>query len=200
MKLGLKRGVVKVVRYDPGWPKEFQKEKKRLKGLLGRTARVIEHVGSTSIPGMPAKPILDIQLAVASFQVVPGLRAVLERHGYIYRGSAFRGQRLFVKGPEARRTHHLHVMISNSKVWKKAILFRDYLIKDRASFDGYVQLKQGLARKFPSNRGSYTNGKTAFVKKVVRLASRKTVSARSPLLGSVYSAKAHKREVENGDK
>ena len=170
MNLGLKRGIVKVVSYDPRWVRIFNIEKKLIKGLFGRSIGVIEHVGSTSIPGMPAKPIIDMQLAVPSFDLLPSLRAILEKHGYTYRGSGFRGERLLVKGPVERRTHHLHVMVYKSKEWYKAIVFRKYLIKDRTSFDGYVQLKRGLAKKFPGDRGSYTKGKASFVKRTLKSA------------------------------
>ncbi len=108
--VGLKRGTVQVAAYDPGWPALFEQERRVLHEHIGHLVLDIQHVGSTAVPGLDAKPIIDIAVAVASAAVIPQCRQPLGALGYIDRGDAGQdGGYLFVKesAPEVR-THHLH--------------------------------------------------------------------------------------------
>lgn len=125
--IGLKRGTVKLCRQHKEWVKLYRKERDLLLSALSNQKVRVEHVGSTAIPGVWAKPIIDIVLSAPANQLKMVYR-ILKQIGYIDRGEQGRqGRRLFVRGPEEKRTHYLHVTRNNSKVWEEHILFRDYL-------------------------------------------------------------------------
>lgn len=165
--LGLKRGTVKLVAYDKNWKKLFEKEKRTLKnGLLDRIV-ALEHVGSTAVPGMIAKPIIDMMLGLKRTKDAHALVRPLGKLGYEWRedsGNAY--EWFFVKGPEARRTHYLHVVRYGGAEWNRTIRFRDALRTDREITKEYIALKRSLAVSFRNDRPKYTAGKVAFIRKV----------------------------------
>ncbi len=169
--LGLARGTVRLHAPSPDWPLAFAREAERLRATLGEHLSVIEHVGSTSIPGMPAKPIVDMMAAVATLDRARTLIPSIEALGYEYRPDAPPPDRVFfAKGPRSRRTHHLSLAEPTSNFWARTLLFRDYLRTRPETAQQYRSLKEDLARTYAEDRSSYTAGKAAFVESVLALA------------------------------
>jgi GrpB-like predicted nucleotidyltransferase (UPF0157 family) len=168
--LGLRRGTVRVVSHQNSWKASFEEEAARLRDELGADLLKVEHVGSTSIPGLDAKPILDIVIAVESLRKVAALTPGLENLGYIRRPNGDTPTRLFfAKGPEASRTHHLSVTELDSDTWTEQVAFRDYLMANEEVRDEYRALKRRLARLHPYDRPAYTAKKADFIQQVLTL-------------------------------
>jgi GrpB-like predicted nucleotidyltransferase (UPF0157 family) len=165
--LGLKRGTVKLLSHHTEWKKAFEEEKERLQENLGSEI-IIEHVGSTAIFGVEAKPILDMMLAFPENENVDVLYNKLVQLGYEDRGkSGVEDRRLFVKGPEEKRTHYLHVTTEDSAFWEEHILFRDYLSKNKKARDEYTKLKIELEKKYSNTRELYTKAKSEFIQEII---------------------------------
>ena len=163
-EIGLPRGTVKLVAHHPKWAKYFSQEKQLLFRMLGGKVLDIRHIGSTSIPGMPAKPILDILAAVKTLADVVAFTPHLNKIGYEDKGDGgVLGRRFFVKGDATNRTHHLNVCEMNSFFWRSHLAFCDYLQRHPEIARKYSALKRGLADRFPNDRGAYTAGKEEFV-------------------------------------
>jgi len=172
--IGLRRGTVRVVPYNPDWSTFFQAEQDLLRNALGSKVLEIRHIGSTAIPGMPAKPIIDILAAVRNLADVTDFVDALVRLGYEDKGDgSVVGRRYFVKGTETGRTHHLNFYEMNSNGWVTHILFCEYLKSHAEVAKQYAELKEKLAKEFPTDRASYTDGKESFVAAVVEKAARK---------------------------
>ena len=166
--LGLRRHTVQVVAHRPEWRGLYERERRALLERVGHLAVGVEHVGSTAVPGLDAKPIIDIALAVTSTEVVTRLERPLGEIGYIYRGDAGAdGGHLFVKesAPEVR-THHLHVVAATDPQWRGWLLFRDELRADEELRARYVLLKKALQERFAQDRKGYTNAKREFIDSV----------------------------------
>lgn len=134
-----------------------------------KTATDIEHVGSTAIKGIVAKPIIDMVAGVATFADAERLHGVLARLGYQFRPNASKGrERLFVKGPESNRTHYLHVVKHGGSDWQKCIFFRDYLNEHPQAAKTYEKLKIELAKKFANDRPKYTKAKEKFIRSILK--------------------------------
>jgi GrpB-like predicted nucleotidyltransferase (UPF0157 family) len=167
-ELGLERGRVMLALYSPLWADFFRAEKESLSRILGTSALAFEHIGSTSIPGMVAKPIIDMMVAVRGLNEVEDFLKGLCCLGYQDRGSGGApDRRYFVKGKESRRTHHLNFTEFNSGFWKEHTLFRDYLRTHPEVAAEYSSLKQALAQEFHEDRASYTSSKEEFVQSVL---------------------------------
>ncbi len=131
----------------------------------------IQHVGSTSIPEMPAKPILDIAVAVESFEGATLCIRPLEELGYTYRGeNGIPRRHYFVKGEP--RTHHLHMVEATSAMYKEYILFRDYLVQHPDIALEYALLKKRLAQQFVTERQKYQEQKDPFVQRILQLVQK----------------------------
>ena len=170
--LGLKRGTVKLSRHHKEWGRLFRKEKELLLSAFKNERIKIEHVGSTAIAGISAKPIIDMLMAVPS-NIQKVFYKKLKELGYLDRGQqGVRGQRLFVKGSENKRTHYLHLTGENSKFWKEHILFRDYLREHKIARDEYNVLKKKLAEKFANRRSLYTKAKAEFIEGIIKKAKK----------------------------
>ena len=169
--IGLRRHTVRVVAHRREWHALFESERRALLERVGHLAVDVQHVGSTAVEGLEAKPIIDIALAVASAEDVPRLRHPLEGLGYIYRGDAGGddGGHLFVKesAPEVR-THHLHVVSVDDPQWHEWLSFRDELRANEALRASYSDLKKALQERFAEDRKGYTQAKNEFVESVVR--------------------------------
>ncbi|PIR78494.1 MAG: hypothetical protein COU28_01320 [Candidatus Magasanikbacteria bacterium CG10_big_fil_rev_8_21_14_0_10_36_16] len=167
--LGLKRGTVKLSENHEEWKNLFEIEKKLLMGIFGDLVLRIEHIGSTAIPGVPAKPIIDIRLAVNSIddEYIKQFVEPLEKLGYYYMHK-FDDRHFFAKGPEEKRTHHLSIVEYGSDSWKDSILFRDYLINNDSACGKYSKLKVDLAKKFANDRPSYTKAKEEFIEDIIK--------------------------------
>ncbi|MDJ0591536.1 MAG: GrpB family protein [Pleurocapsa sp. MO_226.B13] len=165
-----------IAKYNPDWKFLFQEEVVRLRRVLDTTLiNRIEHFGSTAVPGLAAKPVIDILIGVNS--LVEARQAVispLESLGYAYWSDNPDPQRMFfVKGlpPNSPRTHHVHLVEPDSILWER-LLFRDYLRQHPDEATHYARLKQQLARGFSNNREAYTQGKTEYIKSVMDKAKR----------------------------
>ncbi|MDD2655943.1 MAG: GrpB family protein [Patescibacteria group bacterium] len=169
--LGLKRGTVRLEKNHKEWKSLFEIEKQTLLDTLGNLILDIEHVGSTSIPEVPAKPIIDIRLAVSSIEddYLKQFIELLENLGYHYMHK-FPDRHFFAKGPEERRTHHISIVEYGSDSWSDSLLFRDYLIKNEVEREEYTKLKDDLAKKFENDRPSYTREKEKFIENIIKKA------------------------------
>ena len=171
--IGLERDTVRLVPYQAGWARLYDTEKARLQGAVGDHVLDIQHVGSTAIPGTVAKPILDIAVAVRSFEEAYVCVAPIEALGYEYKGeNGIPRRHYFVRrDPEAAQTLvHLHMNELDGPDWENQVLFRDYLLAHPEAAAEYNTLKRGLAARFPRDREAYTNGKAPFIERILRLA------------------------------
>ena len=169
--IGLEKGTVKLAPHTELWHQLFGEEEARLRDAIGEHVVAIEHVGSTAICGLSAKPIIDI--AAAAREVSDAERCVrpLENIGYQYRGeNGIVGRYYFVKGEP--RTHHLHMVGVSSDFWKNHLLFRDYLRKHREVAEEYERVKRDLAIQHERDREAYTEGKSRFIEEVLKRANR----------------------------
>jgi len=165
--IGLAGGAVRLAPYTPEWQRCFEAEKVRLQAAVGQYVLDIQHVGSTSIPGMIAKPIIGI--AVSSFEEACVCIQPIQQLGYEYRGELGIPRRhYFVKGDP--RTHHIHINEIGSCDWENQVLFRDTLIQHPRLAEEYAALKTDLAQRYPTERGAYLDGKAPFIERVLRMA------------------------------
>lgn len=171
--IGLKRGVVKLSKYNPKWKTLFEEESALIFSAVEDFIVDIQHIGSTAIPNIVAKPIIDILAAINSLSNIAIIIEPLKTIGYIYRGEqGIPDRHLFVKGGEDYRTHHLHVVEKEHSEWPKHILFRDYLIKHPQEAQEYSKLKQDLLKKYELNREKYTESKSDFITKILEKAKQ----------------------------
>lgn len=159
--LGLKRGSVQLVEHQEGWHKLAAEAIAIIKAILHDVAIDVQHVGSTAIRGIHAKPIIDIAVGVKKVDDVKPYVDALQKAGIVYRKQDVEGQILFVMGDFANdfRTHHIHVVEWGSAEWNNYINFRDYLNEFSEKAKIYDALKCSLAQQFSGNRGNYTSGK-----------------------------------------
>lgn len=152
------------------WRRLFAAERRRLRRRLGAAAVDVRHVGSTAVPGLAAKPVLDIALAVRDLAAVPGLLAPLAELGYEYRGEfGLPGREFFVRGRP--RTHHLHVVRHDSGHWRAWLLFRDYLRHHPKEAARYAAFKRRKARQYAHDRAGYTASKAGLVARMLKRAA-----------------------------
>lgn len=167
--IGLQRKKVELLPYNPAWQKLYQKEAKLLYSAIGKYILDIQHVGSTSIPGAKAKPIIDIAIGVINLKNAEKCINALTQLGYEYKYNAgIKGQRFFAKGSESSRTHYIHITKLNSRMWKDCVLFRDYLRKHKEAIKEYNELKENLAKKYKNDRYTYTAQKDSFIKSTIK--------------------------------
>ncbi len=157
-------GPVEIAEYDPAWPALFERERGLIVGILGDLADAIEHVGSTAVLGLGAKPIIDIMVGLRTLAhhepSVPPLQAL----GYTYKGEMGIPGRLYFRKPtDGIRTHQIHMVELGSDFWQRHILFRDYLRRHPREARAYYELKVRLAAKFRTDREGYTEAKSEFI-------------------------------------
>ena len=176
--IGLARGTVKLFPHSSLWDREGARTLEELRTLLPSIAIDTAHVGSTSIPTIPAKPIIDIAVAVYNFDDVLDKRELLCEHGYHFVPAASgENQLLFAKGSYYEdegnlQTHFIHVVKVNSREWFDYLNFRSYLTEYREIAEKYAELKLRLARDNAVNRESYTAAKGDFIQTVLAKARR----------------------------
>jgi GrpB-like predicted nucleotidyltransferase (UPF0157 family) len=184
---------VKLVPYDPSWAESFRAEREHLFACLPtELLRRIEHFGSTAVPGMPAKPIVDMLVEVTSLaetrlRIVPVLVSQGYRHFWSPGWGAARGRYYvwFIKRNErGARTHHIHMVEGDFEHWDR-LLFRDLLITDEWARAEYATLKSQLAARHPGDRIAYTKGKTEFVTTMTKRA--KSAFRVAPAMACVLS-------------
>ncbi len=177
--IGLKRGAVQLCDHEKEWEIEAQNTIVRLKELLGDVIQDIQHVGSTSIPTIKAKPIIDIAVAVNDFHSVLCLEDEMKQQGFYYRPQVdLENQLLFASGSYydgtgELQTHFIHVVKTGSVEWRNYISFRDYLNHTPSAAKAYEKLKGSLAAQVPQENGreEYLKGKHDFIMHILEKAS-----------------------------
>ena len=155
--------------YDPTWPPKFETEKGVLTAVLAPwLAGTIEHIGSTAVPGLPAKPVIDIMGAVRDLPSSQPAIEALRPFNYCYFPYKAKLMHWFCKPTPASRTHHLHLVPFESQLWRERLAFRDCLRSDPATREAYRQLKLKLAAQFRNDRDAYTEAKTDFIRSVLQ--------------------------------
>jgi GrpB-like predicted nucleotidyltransferase (UPF0157 family) len=167
-ELGLPQGQVRLCEPTHRWAALFAEEAGRLHAALAPFSAAVEHCGSTSIPGVPAKPILDMLVGIPGRIDIASMRNALVPLGYEHATWAgVPGHEVFGKGDP--RTHLVHVVPLQGPAWDRMIGFRDALRRDAALAADYGELKRQLAARYPNNRSAYTDGKAALVARVLAL-------------------------------
>lgn len=165
---------VVVVPHDPRWRDLFEVEAQHIAAALGENAVAIHHIGSTAIPDIHAKPIVDLLVEVRDIAETDGRSARMESLGYQVMGEyGIPGRRYFRKdGPDGSRTHHVHAFRAGSDEVKRHLAFRDYMIAHPVDAQRYGELKQKLAEEHPHSMDAYMDGKDGFIKEMERRAAR----------------------------
>jgi GrpB-like predicted nucleotidyltransferase (UPF0157 family) len=159
---------VRVVPYDPSWPVRFEQERALLAAALGEwVVGGIHHVGSTAIPGLGAKPIIDILVGVEDLAASRACFPALGRLGYLYAPYRADEMHWFCKPHPSRRTHHLHLVPAHSQRFREELVFRDRLRRAPNLAREYARLKRRLAVQFEHDRDAYTDAKTDFIREVL---------------------------------
>ena len=162
-------GIIKVSDYDPAWPRMFAEESAKLRAVLGRLVVEIEHIGSTAVPGLPAKPVIDLLVGVSSLEqararCIKPLQAL--GYDYIPEYEAFLpGGLFFRRMSSAGVGHHLHVMEPANPRWKRLVVFRDHLRAHPRAARTYGDLKRALAARCRDDIAAYRTAKHDFVEK-----------------------------------
>jgi GrpB-like predicted nucleotidyltransferase (UPF0157 family) len=170
-----------IVDYDPRWPRLFDEEKTNILRVIGPMVAAIEHIGSTAVPGLAAKPIIDIMVGVQhlsdatwciqplrtlGYEYVPDDEKFIPDRRYFRKGNA--------RGTEQGSTHHLHMAEAGGEFWNRHLLFRDYLRDHPEEARRYADLKKTLAARCGSDRKSYTDAKTDYIQEIVARAKTGT--------------------------
>lgn len=163
-----------LVDYDPNWPTLFNELRDQVMAVLGDLVVVIEHVGSTSIPGCSAKPIIDMDVVIASRTDLPRTIARLATLGYVHQGDLGIAGREAFAAPANTPSHHLYVCDSQNEQYHRHILFRNYLRTHPEEVQAYNALKQRLAKQFRHDRDAYTRDKDEFVAMILQRAAQGT--------------------------
>ena len=165
-----------IVDYDPGWPAKFQAEREAVLGVMGRRALAIEHFGSTAVPGLAAKPIIDILVAVRDLAVADLVAPRLAGLGYKERAIPESDRRFFERHVNGVRTHHLHLAVINSTAWTRPLAFREHLRRDPKTACDYAQVKRTVAEIHAFDREAYTRAKGPFIDSVMASILGETIS------------------------
>lgn len=169
--VGVERGTVRLEPHQPAWKWAYREEVERLQAIVGDRIEAFEHVGSTAVEGVVAKPIVDMLAVVDNLDEAEKLRPVLESAGYEYRPNDDVPDRLFfAKGPRTNRTHYLSLTERDSNCYRASVAFRDYLRENPDTATRYAELKRKLAAAHADDRAAYTEAKSSFVRAVLERA------------------------------
>lgn len=162
---------ITVLNYDPEWPLKYERERKAIAEILDGNGISIYHIGSTSVPGLAAKPIIDMMAVVRSLEKVDDARGKFSELGYEYLGEfGIAGRRYFRKGGD-ERTHQIHIFQADD--WNnigRHLAFRDYMRTHEKERAEYAEIKTALAQRFPYDIDGYCDGKDAFVREMEKRA------------------------------
>jgi GrpB-like predicted nucleotidyltransferase (UPF0157 family) len=165
---------VYIVAYDPSWPALFAKEGNRIFEAVGQWVEEVQHVGSTAIPGLDGKPVIDLMVGLKGMADASSCVEPLTNLGYSYWAEGAQPHHhLFVRFVDpsmSARTHNLHLVEAGGQYWEERLLFRYYLRKHPETAKEYAELKYRLASRHRDDREAYTEAKADFVNEVVRLA------------------------------
>lgn len=170
---GLTAGTVEVHPYSAEWPLLFEAEASRIRSAIGADILDIQHIGSTSVPGLAAKPIIDIGIAVRDFEEAACCVEPLVALGYRYRGELGIPRRHYFQRGEPRM-YQVHMNERTSADWRQTMAFRDYLRAHPEAAAEYAELKMHLALQFPTDLPAYSAGKDAFIKQLLHQALGRT--------------------------
>lgn len=163
---------IEVVEYDPSWPERFEEESNLLRETLGDIAVEVHHIGSTAVPGLAAKPIIDILIEIADLAALDARNRDMELIGYEPKGEfGIPGRRYFQKGGD-NRTHQIHAFVAGDVNVSRHIAFRDYLRSNPGVAEEYGTLKKKVAETCDNDIEKYCDGKDAFVKNHEEIAER----------------------------
>lgn len=153
-----------VTPYQTSWPDTFEQEAARLRTVFGERLLAVHHIGSTSVPGLSAKPILDILPVVDTLDGIEAFDAAMEAIGYEVKGEfGMPGRRYYRKGGD-NRTHHIHLYATGNPEIARHVVFRDYLRHHPGEVRAYSDIKEQLATQYPTDISAYIAGKNLFVK------------------------------------
>jgi len=164
---------VEVIPHNPRWRDAFEAEAKHVADALGENVVVIHHIGSTAIPNIYAKPVIDLLVEVRDITEVDGRSSAMESLGYEVMGEyGIAGRRYFRKETrEGIRTHHIHAFEAGSAEVERHLAFRDYMIAHPGDAQRYSELKRKLAEEHPQSIDEYMDGKDGFIKEIDRRAA-----------------------------
>lgn len=163
--------VIQVVPHNPRWAHEFEVEATVWRVVLGAEVVAVHHIGSTAIPGIGAKPIVDMLVIVRDIERVDGFNAEMVSRGYVPRGeNGIAGRRYFIKGTETHRTHHVHAFAVGHPEIARHLEFRDYMIAHPEVAQEYDRLKQELAAAHRHDIDAYVAGKDGFIREALEQA------------------------------
>jgi GrpB-like predicted nucleotidyltransferase (UPF0157 family) len=167
--VGLERGTVTLIPHQPEWKRRYEREVERLESIASDRLHEYEHIGSTAIEGLAAKPIIDLLAVIDNINdACATLVPVLEKHGYEYRPDGdVRGRLFFAKGPRTKRTHYLSLTEQNSDFYAEKLAFREHLRAHPDVAAEYESLKRELANENPNDRDIYTEQKGTFIERVL---------------------------------
>jgi GrpB-like predicted nucleotidyltransferase (UPF0157 family) len=163
---------VVVVDYDPHWPAVFESLRSRIAISLGALAQTIEHVGSTAVPGLAAKPVIDLDVLLRSATDLPLSIRRLADLGYVHQGDLGIAEREAFAAPPSQPAHHLYVCLPESAEFRRHLALRDYLRTHPAEARSYGELKRELAARYAADRAAYIEGKRLFVEELIERALR----------------------------
>jgi len=170
---------VAIADYDPQWPRLYEEERRRILEVVGDIIVRIEHIGSTAVPNLGAKPTIDLMAAVNRLSAAEKCFEPLQRIGFEYQSgheASFPERRFFRKGDPPKEQHyHLHMVELASDFWKRHLLFRDYLRTHPEVAQEYCEFKKRLASKHGLDREGYTNAKTSFIESIVTKAKMRSL-------------------------
>jgi GrpB-like predicted nucleotidyltransferase (UPF0157 family) len=156
--------------YDPRWPERFETLRARIDAVLGPLAAAIEHVGSTAVPGLAAKPIIDIDVRLRSEGGLPLAIESLGTLGYEHQGDLGIPGRQAFRAPATDVLHHLYICPPGSRAYREHLAFRDYLRSHPKDARAYELLKRSLARRYGNDRDGYTQAKSEFIGAILQRA------------------------------
>jgi len=173
---------IEIVDYDPRWPQRFALESARLRSVLAEPLLEIEHHGSTAVPGLAAKPVIDMLVAVESMARAERYAAVLVEYGYEAVDPRYREiwpERLvLIRREGGRRTCHVHMMLRGHPMWERLLVFRDHLRAHHEVAVEYAELKRSLANAHGHDRHAYMSAKSEFISRVTAIAMAEGQSTR----------------------
>jgi len=164
----MKRQII-LTPHNPNWAQQYEAEAEAITAVFGTNLITIHHIGSTAVPNIQAKPIIDMMPIVWDIKEVDNLNEAMASQGYIHKGEyGIPGRRYFRKGSDLHHTHHIHVYELSSPEIAQHLLFRDYLCTHPDKAAAYDQLKTDLAHRFRDDTVTYTNAKADFIKAIIQ--------------------------------
>ena len=160
--------LIEIADYDSCWPETFASLRDQVAAALGPLGKWIEHVGSTAVPGLPAKPVIDLDVVLATRADLPEVITRLGALGYLHEGDLGISGREAFTCPAGTPAHHLYVCTADSHELARHLAFRDYLRAHPGQACAYAELKRSLAAQFRSDRDAYSRGKAAFIEQALR--------------------------------